>query len=196
MQPFLSSGQTIALFGGSFDPPHAGHRLVAEAALSTLGVDYIWWMVSPQNPLKTNATSELEPRLAATRALAEHPQFHVDTVEDELGTQYAIDTVRALKTRHPQVRFIWLLGADNLTQMHQWKDWQNLMSEIPVAVYPRGNDLRAALEAPAAMAFLDAQLPSEAASQLKDTPAPAWVLLQGELSPLSSTDLRRQQARQ
>jgi nicotinate-nucleotide adenylyltransferase len=193
VQPFLSSGQTIALFGGSFDPPHAGHRLVAEAALSTLALDYIWWMVSPQNPLKNNAASELEPRLAATRALAEHPQFHVDAVEAELGTQYAIDTVRALKTQYPDVRFIWLLGADNLRQLHQWKDWQSLMAEIPVAVYPRGTDLQAALEAPAALAFLDAQLPSAEASQLKDKPAPAWVLLQGELSPLSSTELRRQQ---
>ncbi len=192
MPPFLSSGQTIALFGGSFDPPHAGHRLVAEGALSSLGVDYIWWMVSPQNPLKPNTASELETRLTATRALAEHGQFHVDAVEAELGTQYAIDTVRALKTRYPDVRFIWLLGADNLSQMHQWKDWQDLMREIPVAVYPRGTDLPAALEAPATLAFLDAQVPSAQASQLKDTPAPAWVLLQGALSPLSSTALRRQ----
>ena len=194
VQPFLSSGQTIALFGGSFDPPHAGHRLVAEAALSTLGVDYIWWMVSPQNPLKTNAANELKARLSATRDLAKHAQFHVDAIEAELGTQYAIDTVRALKARHPDVRFIWLLGADNLSQMHQWKDWQSLMREIPVAVYPRGNDLRAALEAPAAMAFLEAQLPSDAASQLKTKAAPAWVLLEGELSPLSSTALRNRQA--
>ena len=193
VQPFLSSGQTIALFGGSFDPPHAGHRLVAEAALSTLALDYIWWMVSPQNPLKNNAASELEPRLAATRALAEHPQFHVDAVEAELGTQYAIDTVRALKTQYPDVRFIWLLGADNLVDMHQWKDWQALMNEIPVAVYPRGTDWQAALEAPAALAFSDARLANEASPQLKDTPAPAWVLLEGARSPLSSTALRNQQ---
>jgi nicotinate-nucleotide adenylyltransferase len=172
---FLSPGQSVAVFGGSFDPPHAGHRLVAENALASLELDYIWWMVSPQNPLKTATASALETRLGATRELAAHPQFHVDAIETQLGTQYAIDTVRALKARHPQVRFIWLLGADNLVDMHQWKDWQ------------------AALEAPAAIAFSDARLANEASPQLKDTPAPAWVLLEGARSPLSSTALRNQQ---
>jgi nicotinate-nucleotide adenylyltransferase len=190
---FLSPGQSVAVFGGSFDPPHAGHRLVAENALASLELDYIWWMVSPQNPLKTATASALETRLGATRELAAHPQFHVDAIETQLGTQYAIDTVRALKARHPQVRFIWLLGADNLVDMHQWKDWQALMNEIPVAVYPRGADWQAALEAPAALAFSDARLANEASPQLKDTPAPAWVLLEGARSPLSSTALRNQQ---
>ena len=128
---FFSPGQTVVLFGGSFDPPHDGHRLIAEAALNQLNADFVWWLVSPQNPLKTRKAGAARARLAATRKLAAHPKFIVSDEEARLGTQYAVDTVVALQKRYPHVRFIWLIGADNLLAMHEWKDWQILMHRVP-----------------------------------------------------------------
>ena len=141
---FFSPGQRVALFGGSFDPPHAGHRQAALAALKALQVDFVWWLVAPQNPLKPHQPSDMAARLTATRALAAHPKFRVSDEETRLGTHFAIDTVRALKARHRGVDFVWLVGADNLANLHAWRHWQALMQEVPLAVYPRpGATLRA-----------------------------------------------------
>ncbi len=188
---FFSHGQSIALFGGSFDPPHDGHRRIAEAALKALHVDFVWWLVSPQNPLKNHPASKLSTRLEATRKLAAHPKFIVSDEETQLGTRFAIDTVRALKSRHQQVNFIWLIGADNLAQLHQWHDWQGLMRDVPIAVYPRPHDTTKAMFSAAAHRFAPYRLDARDAALLKHQTAPAWVLLDGKQSDLSSTDLRK-----
>ena len=133
----FTPGMSVGLFGGSFDPPHTGHRLVSLTALKALQLDRIWWLVSPQNPLKQHAPKDTAARVAACRALARHPKIFVSDEETRLGTQYAIDTVRRLKAANPGVRFIWLMGADNLAGLHKWKFWDELMREIPVAIYPR-----------------------------------------------------------
>ena len=184
-------GAKVALFGGSFDPPHNGHRLVAKAALRALKVDYVWFLVSPQNPLKNHKPKALTQRLAAVRDLANERRFIVSDEELRLGTFYAIDTVRALKATYPQVNFVWLIGADNLSQMHRWKDWQNLMREIPIAVYPRPGTAHRAALAPAAKAFDWARLGAAAASCLPLYQAPAWVMLEGARSGLASSELRQ-----
>ncbi len=184
-------GAKIALFGGSFDPPHKGHELVAKAALRALDIDYIWWLVSPQNPLKNHQPQNLQQRVKAVKKMARDRRFIVSAEETRLGTQYAIDTVRALKRAHPNVDFIWLIGADNLATLHRWKDWQGLMNELPIAVYPRPGATHKAALAPAAQAFGWARLADHQAAALTDYAAPAWVMLGGRQSKLASSRLRQ-----
>jgi nicotinate-nucleotide adenylyltransferase len=184
-------GAKVALFGGSFDPPHDGHKLVAQAALRALKVDYVWWLVSPQNPLKNHKPKNIDERLAAVHALATDRRFIISDEETRLGSFYAIDTVRALKAAHPHVHFVWLIGADNLSDLHRWKDWQSLMREIPLAVYPRPGTAHKAALSPAARAFDYARLDVAAAAQLPIYEAPAWVMLDGARSPLASSTLRQ-----
>ncbi len=183
-------GMSVGLFGGSFDPPHAGHCLVSLTALKALQLDRIWWLVSPQNPLKQHAPKDTAARVAACRALARHPKIFVSDEETRLGTQYAIDTVRRLKAASPGVRFVWLMGADNLAGLHKWKFWDDLMREIPVAIYPRpGSTLQAGIS-PAAMRFAPWRKPASAAASFRFAQAPAWIILDGVLSGLSSSALR------
>ena len=190
--PKFFSGAKVALFGGSFDPTHAGHILVAKAALRALGVDYVWWLVSPQNPLKSHRPQNMQKRLKNVQQLANDRRFIISDEETRLGTQFAIDTVRALKAAYPHVDFIWLIGADNLAQMHRWKNWQDLMQEIPLAVYPRPGFTHKAALSPAARGFVWARLPTQAAAQLPLYQAPAWVMLEGVRSSLASSRLRAQ----
>lgn len=184
-------GAKVALFGGSFDPPHSGHILVAKAALRALNVDYVWWLVSPQNPLKSHKPKAIAKRLSAVQQLADDRRFIVSDEEARLGTFYAIDTVRALKAAYPHVHFIWLIGADNLNQLHRWKNWQSLMREIPLAVYPRPGAAHKAALSPAARAFDNARVSGAAAANLPLYQAPAWVMLEGARSPLASSRLRQ-----
>ena len=188
---FFSPGQIVVLFGGSFDPPHKGHARVARAALRQLNADFIWWLVSPQNPLKERTASDRTKRVKAAQSLARHPKFIVSAEEEKLGTRYAVDTVRALKKAYPHVRFVWLIGADNLADLHRWRDWQGLMAQIPLAVYPRpGYNLRA-LSSAAARRFGARRLASQNSAALAALRAPFFVMLTGAQSPLASSALRR-----
>ena len=189
-RPAFARGSTVVLFGGSFDPPHAGHLQVAATALKALQADFLWWLVSPQNPLKQSKAGDLAARLAATRRLARHPRFVVSAEEQQLGTRYAVDTVRALKQRHQGVRFVWLIGGDNLRDLHKWKDWQGLMREVPLAVYPRPGAALAAAGAPAAQRFAARRIAAADGKLLAALPPPVWTVLDGVRSPLASTDLR------
>lgn len=188
----FTAGQTIALFGGSFDPPHAGHRLLAEAALRQLQVDKVWWLPAPQNPLKNHQPGAMATRLAATERLARHPRFLVSDEESRLGTHYAIDTVCALQRLYPHVRFIWLIGSDNLQHMHRWRNWPALMQTVPLAVYPRPGSSHKAAFSQAAQRFAAYRVAAEDAPLLASRKAPAWCLLEGVTSPLASSALRRQ----
>jgi nicotinate-nucleotide adenylyltransferase len=193
---YFAPGTTIGLFGGSFDPPHAGHRMVSLAALRGLGLDHVWWLVSPQNPLKTHAPKDMKQRLAACRQMAAHPKLYVSDEETRLGTQYAIDTVRQLKARHPGVGFIWLMGSDNFSTLHHWKDWQGLMREIRVAVYPRPGSTLKVANSQAGQFFSAYRKPANQAQDLKYQATPAWTVLEGVRSALSSSDLRQNDLRQ
>jgi nicotinate-nucleotide adenylyltransferase len=124
----LKRGFSVGLLGGSFNPAHGGHRRMSIAALSRLKLDAVWWLVSPQNPLKPVAgMAPLAARLASARAAARHPRIRVTAIEAELGTQLTVDTLQALKRLYPQVRFLWLMGADNLLQFHRWAEWLSLI---------------------------------------------------------------------
>ncbi len=128
----------MGLLGGSFNPAHSGHRRMSLEAMRRLKLDEVWWMVSPQNPLKPVAgMASLRARLASARAMARHPRIRVTAIEQELGTQMTVDSIAALKARYPQVRFIWLMGADNLLQFHRWAAWREISRNVPIVVMAR-----------------------------------------------------------
>lgn len=134
----MNRGWSVGLLGGSFNPAHRGHRRMSVEALRRLGLDEVWWLVSPQNPLKPVAgMAPLAARLASARKVARHPRIRVSAIEAELGTQLTIDTLQALKRLHPQVRFLWLMGADNLLQFHRWAHWREIARTVPIVVMAR-----------------------------------------------------------
>lgn len=147
----VADGLKIGLLGGSFNPAHAGHLYVAETALKRLGLDYVWFLVAPQNPLKpSRGMLPFEKRLASARALAgRHPRLKVTDLEQKIGSRYTIDTIRALNARFPRVAFVWLMGSDNLTQFHRWRHWEEIVERLPVAVVLRPGSTLAPLRAKA-----------------------------------------------
>lgn len=191
----LSPGMAVGLFGGSFNPAHDGHAHVAETAMRRLGLDRVIWLVSPQNPLKgSDGTAPLAERMAsastAAALAASGPSMIVSDFETRAGTQWTVDTLRVLKARHPGVRFVWLMGSDNLVGFHRWRGWTDIMRMMPVAVIARPGSLHHSRTAPAAARFAAARVPSSRARLLPDLPAPAWTWLTAPLNPRSSTAIR------
>ncbi len=180
----------IGLFGGSFDPPHDGHRAVSLEALKRLGLDAVWWLVSPQNPLKPHAPTDLARRVEAARKLADHPRIKVTGVEAALGTTYTADTLRKLRERLPGVRLVWMMGADNLASFHRWRDWQDIAASVPIAVFNRPGLTLRALSSPAARTLAGSRLRERDARRIGSVQPPAWVFLASPHVPLSSTALR------
>ncbi len=189
--PFASPGQVVGLLGGSFDPAHGGHVHVTREALKRLGLDRVWWLVSPGNPLKPRGPAPLARRMARARALMDHPRVDVTDVEVRLGTRYTARTIAALRARHPGVRFVWLMGADNLAQFHRWRDWRGLMASVPVAVLARPGDRIAARSSVMARVYRHARVPPARAHGLGRMEAPAWTFLDMPMHPASSTAIRR-----
>jgi len=186
----------VGLFGGSFNPAHEGHAHVAETARRRLRLDKVIWLVSPQNPLKpTHETADLAHRMAGARRLANERGMEVSDAETRIGSQYTIDTVRALKARYPRVKFVWIMGADSLASFHRWRGWTQIMREIPVAVVSRPWIAMKARSSPAARRFARFRRPSSQAALLPDMQAPAWVFLRGPFNFQSSTVLRERQRR-
>lgn len=179
--------QTIAIFGGSFNPAHSGHMHVAETALERLGVDRVWWIVARGNPLKSEH-GDFAARLASARTIAQHPDMDVLDVEARLGLTYTYDTLQALRTRNPQTRFVWLMGADNLGSFHLWKDWEDIASTVPIAIIARGGARLG--DSVFEQRFAAARLPETRAASLATSPPPAWIYLDVPLNPASSTAIR------
>ena len=181
----------IGVLGGSFNPAHGGHRHISLQARRRLGLDRIWWLVSPQNPLKPRAgMAPLKARMARAKEIARHPRIKVTALETELGTRYTADTAEALRRRFPQHDFIWLMGADNLVQLHRWRDWRRLARTLPIAVIARPAYIRAARRA-RAMGWLRRFLKtSERARQWTEWRLPAILFLRIPLDPQSGTAIR------
>jgi nicotinate-nucleotide adenylyltransferase len=187
----LAPGMRVGLFGGSFNPAHGGHAHVAETALMRLGLDRVIWLVSPQNPLKPEAgMAPLAQRMASARRFGRGPAMIVSDVETRLGSAYTIDTVRRLKARFPGVRFVWLMGADNLAGFHRWRGWAELMRALPVAVVARPGAQLTGRFAPAARRFAHGGVRAEAARSLHRRSPPSWIYLAAPLNTASSTAIR------
>lgn len=179
----------IGLFGGSFNPAHSGHLHVAKAGLRELGLDQIWWLVSPQNPLKPQQPS-YESRVATVEALNLPWGMKISHVEQEAGTNYTIDLLKRLKTRYPQTQFVFMMGADNLKQFPIWKDWQAIFETYPIAIIARPGDPIKSRLSQAARQYADRRLPENYASALAEMSAPCWTYLTLPLDSTSSTALR------
>ncbi|HEY0051878.1 MAG TPA: nicotinate-nucleotide adenylyltransferase [Caulobacteraceae bacterium] len=187
----LAPGMRVGLFGGSFNPAHEGHAHVAETALIRLGLDRVVWLVSPHNPLKNRRqNAPLEDRMASARAFARGPAMLVSDFERRAGVYWTIDTIRALQDRYPQVKFVWIMGADNMAGFHLWRGWTEIARLVPMAVVSRPGSLLESRFAPAATRLARFRLPLASAPTLSDRPAPAWVYLQAPLNHASSTALR------
>jgi nicotinate-nucleotide adenylyltransferase len=181
----------IGLLGGSFNPAHEGHRHASLVALKRLRLDQVWWLVSPQNPLKPErGTAPFDGRLARAQEVARHPRLVVTDLERRLGTRYTIDTIRAIKRRYPQARFVWIMGSDNFAELQRWKDWQAIMAEMPLAVIARPGYGFAPLATRAAKRYAARRLPEHKAGLLLKRKPPVWAYLHAPLNPLSSTALR------
>ncbi len=192
-----SPGQRIGLLGGSFNPAHQGHCEISLEALRRLKLDQVWWLVSPQNPLKPVAgMAPLEERLASAREAAPDPRILATPLEDALGTVYTAQTVAALTARFPKVRFVWLMGADNLIEFSDWKDWPEIFRTVAIAVFDRPSYSSRALGAKAARRFARHRLAESAAMSLADKAPPAWVFIHQRLNPQSSTKIRAQARQQ
>jgi nicotinate-nucleotide adenylyltransferase len=189
--PLYSNGIRIGLLGGSFNPPHLAHRAISLLAIKRLKLDRVWWLVTPGNPLKDHgALRDLEQRAEAARQMANDPRIDVSCLESVIGTRYTVDTITYLRRRASGLRFVWIMGADNLAQFHRWQNWRRIASEVPIAVIDRPPQSFRALAAPAAQALARYRIPENQAGRLADRPAPAWVFLTGTKLNLSSTRLR------
>jgi len=189
--PPHTEGMRIGLLGGSFNPPHQAHRAISRFALTRLQLDRVWWLVTPGNPLKENGNlHELGERMQAAREVADDPRIEVSCLESVIRTRYTIDTINTLRRRFPGLRFVWIMGADNLAQFHRWQDWRRIAAQVPMAVIDRPPQSFRALASPAAQALSRYRLPDDKAALLADRPAPAWVFLTGLKLNLSSTGLR------
>lgn len=188
--PLAWPGQRIGLLGGSFDPPHEGHLHVSRWALRALGLDRVWWIVSPGNPLKTWQPAPMARRLAACRALIDHPRILATDIEARMGTQFSVDTLAGLFAHYPGVRFVWLVGSDNLASFHRWHRWPWIFEHFPLAAFERPGTGLAAAFAPAARRFARWRVPMAAARLLPAMAPPAWTLLMGPACPASSTAIR------
>ena len=191
--PPHAPGMRIGLFGGTFDPPHQAHLGASLLALKRLRLDRIWWLVTPGNPLKnTKGLAPLDRRIAAARALTHHPRIDVTGIESVINTRYTYDTVRWLITRCPGVRFVWIMGADNLRSFHRWQRWRGIAKLVPLVVVDRLGPSLYAAASPAGLALARARIPEHDAATLPGRRPPAWSFVHGLKSPLSSTALRAQ----
>lgn len=186
--PVARRGMVIGLLGGSFDPAHEGHVSITREALKRMGLDRVWWLVTPGNPLKPRPPAPLAQRLAHARALMRHPRVEITDLEARLGTHLTADTLARLRALYPGVTFVWLMGADNLVQLHRWARWRQIMAQVPVGVLARpGSGLRARLSV-AAQVFRGNRL--RRGENLAAARPPAWVFVNVPMNDASSSEIR------
>ena len=181
----------VGLLGGSFNPAHDGHRHVSELALKKLGLDEVWWLVSPQNPLKpVKGMAPFQKRLAEAQKAITHPRIKATGLETQLGTRHTALTLAKLKRRFPKTTFVWLMGADNLAQISRWHRWEEVFEQVPVAVFDRPTYGLKALAGKAAQRFASHRIATANGKKLFENPLPAWTFITCRLNPASSTAIR------
>ncbi len=188
--PYAHPGQVIGLLGGSFDPAHEGHVHLTREALKRFGLDQVWWLVTPGNPLKSHGPAPMAQRLAHARQKMQHPKVKVTDIEAKTGTRYTAATLQALIRLYPDVRFVWLMGADNLADFHRWDRWQWIMDNVAIGVIARPGDRVAARTSPAALTYRFARLKGRDARLLSQRPAPCWSLVNVPMVDVSSSQIR------
>ena len=191
--PHVEKGMTVGLFGGSFNPPHGGHALVAEIAIRRLKLDQLWWMVTPGNPLKDKRElAPLAERLELSEHVASDPRIKVTALEAAFDVRYTADTLAVIRKANPGVHFVWVMGADNLASFHRWQRWREIAQNFPIAVIDRPGSTLAYLSSRMAQTFSDSRLDEHYAPLLARRTPPAWTFIHGPRSSLSSTALRKQ----
>ncbi|RCL02012.1 MAG: nicotinate-nucleotide adenylyltransferase [Candidatus Tokpelaia sp. JSC189] len=189
--PYVEKGMVVGLFGGSFNPPHKGHVLVANTALVRLKLDQLWWMVTPGNPLKNLVElAPLHERIAASEELMNNLYICVTAFEEKIHTRYSADTIAYILQHNPGVHFVWIMGADNLASFHHWQNWRQIVKTIPIAVINRFGSEHADISAPMAQTFARFRIPENMSASLALKKAPAWTFIHGRCSELSSSVLR------
>lgn len=190
--PYASSGQVIGLLGGSFDPAHEGHAHITREALKRFGLDRVWWLVSPGNPLKSRGPAPLDDRMTRARQVMRHPRVEITDIEAHLGTRYTAQTLARLQKMYPQVRFVWLMGADNMAQFHLWQDWRGIMQSVPVGVLARPGQRISARMSRAAGLYASYRIAGRYGHLLGRADAPAWCFVNVPMNAASSTAIRAQ----
>lgn len=191
MMPDAAPGARIGLLGGSFNPAHEGHLHISQHAIELLALDQVWWLVSPQNPLKSaDGMAPLSDRLNGAVVVAGDRAITVTDLEREFGTQYTVDTLKILKERFEGVHFVWLMGADLLLQIEHWSRWEQLFETVPIAVFARPPYSENAENAKASRHFAEFRLESNRAEELVEQSPPAWVFLKTPENPVSATEIR------
>jgi nicotinate-nucleotide adenylyltransferase len=190
-QPIARPGQVIGLLGGSFDPAHNGHVHITREALKRFDLTHVWWLVSPGNPLKARGPATLELRMERAKALMHHPRVTVTDIEARLGTRYTAESLARLTAQNPGVRFIWLMGADNLTQLHRWQDWHSIVARLPIGVLARPGQRLQARMSRAAKLYSQYRIPGRMSHLLAHAEAPAWCFVNVPMVAQSSTEIRK-----
>jgi len=189
--PHVEKGMQVGLFGGSFNPPHAGHLLVADIALRRLRLDQLWWMVTPGNPLKSGRElAPLSARIGLSERLAVDPRIKVTAFEAAHRLRFSADTIDLVRSRNPGVDFVWIMGADSLRDFHRWERWRYIARSVPIAVVDRPGATLALLSSVMAKTFARARIDEAEAGRLARARPPAWTFIHGPRSSLSSTALR------
>lgn len=186
----LVPGMTVGLFGGSFDPVHSGHLHVARTALKQLRLDRVWWIVSPQNPLKSRRAGDFLRRFISVQEAAAGPRMVISDIEQRTGVRTTAELLDVLQTRHPRVRFVWIMGADNLKQFHRWRRWRDIAARTPIAVIARPQDPIRARLAPAAREMASHRITETHAKLIGCGPVPGWTYLTEPLHSEASSRLR------
>ncbi|MFC3060355.1 nicotinate-nucleotide adenylyltransferase [Paenirhodobacter populi] len=188
--PIAYRGMRIGILGGSFDPAHEGHAHITREAMRRFGLDRVWWMLSPGNPLKAQGPAPMAERIAEARRIMPDPRVVITDVEARLGTRYTAQTLRRLLALYPGVHFVWLMGADNLLQFDRWDNWRAIMQMVPVGVLARPGAQLAVRHARAARIYASARLDAAQAKRLPEALLPAWCFVQIPMSDLSSSAIR------
>ena len=190
--PPFAPGMRVGLLGGSFNPPHEGHALVTRLAMRRLALDRVWWLVTPGNPLKSQAElAGLQARIEAARGLVDGPRVVVTDIEAEIGARYTYDTLAWIVRRARGVQFVWIMGADNLGQFHLWRHWRAIADLAPIVVIDRPGSTLRATSSPAGVTLGRWRAPEGDASRFASLTPPAFLFLHGPRSQQSSTELRQ-----
>ena len=189
--PHCPDGLRIGLFGGSFDPPHAGHASATLWVLKRIDLDRVWWLFSAGNPLKDWEPAPLKERMGAARSVLDHPKVGFSDFEARSGTVRTVRTLELLQSSFPSARFVWLMGSDNLADFHRWEGWRDIFGRVAVGVLARRPDRFAAMNSVAARTFAEHRITDASMRSLAAMDPPAWAMFRMPYDDASSTELRR-----